>query len=111
MSLYNIVKSSCVCLIIHPVEQEGSYGPIWQLEIMTLNDNNNNPEWIKTVGWIRSFIYLSIFSHFIVTLLTQMSAFQVFLDSELWIANVNIGVMNPLTSEFLQTHFDKITLI
>lgn len=71
----------------------------------------NNPQWINTVGSIRSFIYLTIFSRFIITLLTDMSAFQVFPDSELWIANVNIGVMNALATEFLETLSDKINWI
>lgn len=78
---------------------------------MILNYNNNNAQWVKPVGWISSFIYLSIFSRFIITLLTHTSAFQVFLDSELWIANVNIGVTNPLATEFLETHSDKINWI
>lgn len=73
--------------------------------------NYNNPQWIKTVGWISSFIYLTIFSRFIITLLPDMSVFQVFPDSELWIANVNIGVMNALATEFLETLSDKINWI
>lgn len=63
---------------------------------------NNDPQWIKNVGQI---------SRFIITLLTHMSAFQVILDSELWIANVNIGVMNPLATEFLEKPSDKINWI